>query len=177
MRLFLLPISIVLLACGSQSRVTHSSAVGNDFTISGLVQQRDSYCQGARPTQQILDQVMAPRPFPDKVFYIRKGKTNTADGEIIQSFTTDKEGLFSIKLPPGTYSIIVEEQLKEIDPKDYEKKNLKVDAQCLAEWWKKPFYQLEVKGQDIDSLAFLITHPCYTRTDIPCVNYTGPLPH
>ena len=102
---------------------------------------------------------------------------NSEQGKIIERFTTDKEGLYDIALLPGTYSIIVEEQLHPVDLKKYSTTNQKVDEKCMIEWWKKPYYVLEVNHQNITSLNFTFTHRCFLTNDIPCITYTGPMPH
>jgi hypothetical protein len=56
-------------------------------------------------------------------------------------------------------------------------KNQIVDEQCLIEWWKKPYYLLEVKDQNITSLNFIFIHRCFLNNDIPCISYGGPMPH
>ena len=145
-------------------------------TVSGNVQQTSSYCGGARPTDEMLKQFATPVAFPNKKFYIRCGKKNTAKGKIVKTFTTDQNGFFSIELKPGTYSIILEEQLKKIKAVDYINQNQQLDTNCVKDWWKKPYYLLVVKDKNISELNFLFHHRCFIKSDIPCITYTGPLP-
>ncbi|GAB3219800.1 hypothetical protein GCM10027423_50280 [Spirosoma arcticum] len=118
-----------------------------------------------------------PVAYPNKTFYVRTGNTNSEQGEVIRQFTTNKEGLYALTLKPGIYSIIVEEQLSAIKPQDYMTKTQKVDEPCLADWWKTPYYLLKVNHQNITSLNFTFTHRCFLTNDIPCITYTGPMPH
>ena len=177
MKLYALLIIGLFTACMRAKNVVNASKTTPLYTVSGKVQQQFPYCGGARPTREMLIKATNPVAFPNKTFYLRNGNTNTENGTIAKSFTTNKEGLFCVKLSPGTYSIILEEQLKAIHPEDYRSENQKVNEQCLIEWWKKPYYLLEVKDQNIISLNFTFIHRCFLTTDIPCITYTGPLPH
>lgn len=165
------------LACNS-SKITanNTSNEKKTFTISGKVDQLFSYCGGARPTQRTLDDLSQPKPFADKIFYIKEGNINTKEGKVITSFTTKGDGSFSFQLPKGIYSIVVAEQLQSINVTDFQNKNLNVDQQCLQKWWKKPYHILEVKNQNISDLYFLFKHQCRIPYDIPCLTYIGPLP-
>ncbi len=144
--------------------------------ISGKVTQTFNYCGGAAPPKQILDKLAIPVPYSGKKFYIRAGKSNNLRSRIVSSFITGKDGEFSIRLSPGIYSIIQEEQLKKIKASDYNKTNQQIDEKCLYEWWMKPYYILNVKNADIKLLNFNFHHPCFITTDIPCVSYLGPSP-
>lgn len=146
------------------------------FTISGKVQQVTPYCGGARPTQEMLDRMAKPVPYPGKKFYVKAGKVNNLKAKIVASFISGNLGDFSIQLAPGTYSFLLEEQLHEINPQDYENENQKVDAQCLKEWWLQPYYLLEVKDKNVVDLNFIFSRRCFISVDLPCITYTGPFP-
>lgn len=147
------------------------------YILTGRVLRQRVYCGGARPSKEMLDQLSRLVPYPDKTFYIKKGKTNKANAEVVARFTTDAEGLFSIKLPRGIYSILLEEQLQVIDTKKHTTTNQKIDEDCLAEWWRTPYHILDVQGSFIPPLNFIFTNRCFLNTDIPCVTYTGHRPH
>lgn len=125
----------------------------------------------------MLAKAATPIAYPNKTFYVRAGKANSATGKIVTRFSTDKEGLYTVSLSPGIYSIIVEEQLKAIDAKAYATTNQRVDEKCLVDWWTKPYYLLEVKEQPINGLNFTFVHRCFLTNDIPCITYIGPMPH
>ena len=143
-------------------------AKSQTYLITGRVQQTFSYCGGANPTQKILDNYAKPQAFANKKFYIRKGKKNNIHKRIISEFTTDSTGNFSLKLPQGTYSILVEEQVHAIKSKDYANKFQTVDESCLQAWWQKPYYLLIVEKNNIP-LNFSFHHQCYIKNDIPCI--------
>ena len=146
------------------------------FTISGKVTQTSSYCGGAAPSPEMLEELARPVIYAGRKFSIRKGSINTLKEPVILSFKSDNKGLFSFQLPPGIYSVILEEQVKELNTAAYQKQNISADAACLKAWWKKPYYILEVKDKDINTLNFSFHHPCFIPFDIPCLQYTGPYP-
>ena len=84
------------------------------YTVTGKVTQTYSYCGGAAPPKDLLDEMATPVAFPGKRFYIRPGVTNNSNVKIVKSFTTAEDGSFSIQLAPGIYAVIVEEQLNKI---------------------------------------------------------------
>ena len=106
---------------------------------------------------------------------IKSGNENDLAMPVITSFMTDSIGNFSIHLTPGIYSIVVKEQLTVLNAADFDTKKLSVDKDCLAAWWKKPYYLLEVKQENISTLNFVFHHRCNIKYDIPCISYHGPL--
>jgi len=175
------PLLLVVLfnACIGAKTIPNSKSdsLVNTYTVSGRVLQQFPYCQGARPTEEMLAKVTTLVAYPNKKFYVRKGSTNRKNGKVVKHFTTNGEGFFSLSLLPGIYSIIVEEQLNTINPQNYITDTQNVNEQCLIEWWEKPYYLLEIKDQNINSLNFKFTHRCFLHTDIPCIDYKGPMPH
>lgn len=146
------------------------------YIVSGKVTQTFAYCGGAAPPKQILDKLAIPVAYVGKKFYIRAGKTNNTKARIVTSFTTGNDGEYSFRLSPGTYSILLEEQVKKIKAADYNSANQQVDEKCLHEWWMKPYFILKIKDTDIKLLNFNFHHPCFITTDIPCLSYLGPSP-
>lgn len=179
--LFLFVLPVTTLSAGTEKemnpiRFKRLTNQNKTVIIKGKVTQTTRYCGGARPTQEMLDQMAIPVPYPNKKFYIRKGSTNDLACKVIKSFSTDSIGLFSIYLEPGTYSIILDEQVRALNLKDYKFANIVVDDKCLQEWWKKPYYILEVKDKNNVELDFIFNHACFIPKDIPCLTYTGPFP-
>jgi hypothetical protein len=148
-------------------------AKAQTYQVKGTLLQTFSYCGGANPTQEILDSYSKPKPYPKKIFYIRKGNKNNITNKIIKKFTTDCNGNFSFKLPKGTYSIIVAEQVEPINSKNYNTKFQTVNDSCLQKWWSEPYYLLSVQKKN-EPLHFTIHHQCYIESDIPCITYVGP---
>ena len=156
---------------GSKIKAQHK------YHISGKVTRSFAYCGGANPPQEVLKSLARPVPYPGKKFYLRKGKVNSIDAGIVASFITDSLGMFSFNVPPGTYAIIMEEQLEVLHVNAWKKPNLHIDEKCLREWWRKPYKILEVKNHDLVLPVFHFQQSCFIDTDIPCIEYTGPLPY
>ncbi len=170
-----LKLMIVLYTLGGS--VYAQKANSTLYTISGKVTQTSSYCGGAAPTQEMMENYNTPSKYTGKVFYIRKGRTNTTKQPIVLKFISDSSGNFSFKLPPGDYIIIQKEQVKPLNFKNIRLGfQISLDKPCLKEWWKKPFSILEVQEKDIQNLNFNFHHSCFLPGDLPCRNYTGPLP-
>jgi len=171
-------ITATFIFCRTPSSLdeSDSSKAQRLFAVSGNVTQTFSYCGGAAPSKEILDQLATPVPFAGKKFYIRKGEVNDTNKVILKSFESDSKGNFSFSLPNGTYSIIVEEQLHAINPSDYSKEFEVADEKCLLDWWSKPYFILRIKDSDIKQLNFSFFHRCFVSHDIPCITYQGPPP-
>jgi hypothetical protein len=142
--------------------------------IAGNVQVINPYCGGARPTEQMEEYARTPHAFEGKKFYIRKGKLNTVKAKIIDSFISDAQGNFMIKLPKGIYSIILAEQKNALNVALYNTKYQAADAACLQKWWRTPYYVLVVKSVN-KPIDFLFTNRCYITSDAPCISYHGPV--
>jgi hypothetical protein len=153
--------------------VSNIAAKAQLQSIAVNVQVIQPYCGGARPTPEMEENARIPHAYEGKKFYIRKGKINTCKAKIIDSFTTDAQGNFIIKLPKGNYSIIVAEQKNELNIALYNTKYQKADIACLQKWWSTPYYNLVVKTVN-KPLDFLFYNKCYIQSDAPCLQYNGP---
>ena len=144
-------------------------------TVSGTVSRIPSFCGGKHPPDRV-DRPIASVPYPNKKFHVIKGSTNTRSREIVLSFTSDSEGRFSFRVPPGVYSILVDEQAQPADASRYESRFVKMDASCFAAWWAKPYYDLPAGDSNVEDLKFEFEQRCFIDSDIPCLRYEGPLP-
>ena len=176
------------ISCKSKHGTTNSATTETNknetavlkAVVSGSVTQTYPYCGGARPTKEILEEMAEPKPFPGKKFYVIKGEINSKTREVILDFTSDTEGNFSFSIEPGTYAIILEEQVKEPDASKYTSQFVKMDEECFKKWWEAPYYLLQVekteKPAKISGLIFNFNHRCFLSHDIPCLQYDGPQP-
>ena len=144
-------------------------------TVSGAVTRTPAFCGGKLPPEEIPRPV-AVTPFPNKSFHVVRGSTNTTSHEILLSFTSDSAGHFSFRVPPGTYSILADEQAQRPDASRYESRFVKMDVACFRDWWAKPYYVLRVSNSNIQGLTFEFEQRCFIEYDIPCLHYDGPLP-
>ena len=180
--------AITLLAvwfiCGPETNLTASadgkpadpSSPSAKMSISGTVTQSDAYSGGMRPTEEKFKKLTTPRAYPGKRFHVIRGSTNTLAREIVLTFTTDETGNFSFQLLPGTYALLVDEQIPPPDAKKYQTKFITVDESAFNQWWAKPYHLLEVKAAPLADLKFHFPHRSFISNDIPCLRYVGPYP-
>jgi hypothetical protein len=145
-------------------------------TVSGKVTQTSSYCGGARPTDELLEELATPRMYSGKKFHVIKGDTNVVTHQLILTFVTDENGNFSFELEPGTYSLLTDEQATEPDYKKYSTKDVGLDESCFKSWWATPYYKLNIASTPLTHLNFNFTKRCFISHDIPCLRYRGPMP-
>lgn len=147
------------------------------YPVSGLVTRTMAYCGGAAPGEEMLMEYRKPRPYAGKIFYIREGSTNNTVAKIILQFTTDSAGRFSFQLPQGTYAIIQQEQTIPLRPENYRSNAThRYDMDCLLDWWKQPYYLLQITSEPVQGLLFTFHRRCFIESDLPCIEYTGPRP-
>lgn len=181
--IFTILLVAVVFACGclTDFKVTAGEQAVNPLSsakivVSDTVTQSDGYRGGMKPTPERLKQLTAPRPFAGKRFHVIRGSTNTVNRDIVLTFTTSETGTFAFTLPPGTYSLLVDEQVPPPDCKPYRSQSISVDEAAFNQWWEKPYYLLEVNTADIVELKFHFHHRPFISNDIPCLRYTGPYP-
>jgi len=179
---------LFLTNCGTKNKAasqketvkTETQTSATKISVTGNVTQTNSYCGGAAPPDFLLEELATPRPFPDKKFHVISGEANTADRKIILSFTSDSAGKFSLQLDPGTYSIILDEQVASADAKKYKTQSQSINEDRYKSWWAKPFYLLKAeeraKATGIKRLSFNFHHRCFISSDVPCLQYEGPAP-
>ncbi len=157
-----------------------SSTSVKKYNVTLSVTQTSSYCGGAQPPKDLINQLNTPNPLANKKLFVRRGKTNNLKSKIILSLTSDSLGNCNFKLPAGTYCIIDETK------KDYTyynkmikqyalptKTTSAIDKQCLKTWLNTPDAILTIK----DSVnAFTVNFHKICSFKINCVQYSGPLP-
>ena len=192
MNLSFLFFPLLFLNCGAKHKTSaqkdspspkiksETTSMEKKVAVSGAVTQSFPYCGGARPTKEIMEQLSIASPYSGKKFHVIKGEINTTSHEILLSFTSDSAGNFSFGIVPGTYAIILDEQVQAPDAKKYISQFVKMDEACFKDWWTKPYYLLEVPATttntSIKGLNFEFHHRCFINYDIPCLQYDGPLP-
>ncbi len=155
-----------------------ASSSKKQYIVSGSITQTNSYCGGARPSEEMITRLNTPKAWAGKKLYIRNGSENSGKKKVLREIVADSAGHFSTKLPSGTYCIIEKEQVKRLNTEEFRKKkteNLKLDEECLKQWWSKCYMSFEVKEADKTDLNINFHIPCFTN-GIPCMKYTGPLP-
>jgi hypothetical protein len=64
----------------------------------------EEYCGGAAPEDAVVDEMMTPKPYANKSFYIYSVGLGMGDEYQIK---TDGNGQFKLKLTPGTYTMFL----------------------------------------------------------------------
>lgn len=113
--------------------------------ITGIIiTKTKSYCGGANPSKEILDELKKEKiPFGEK-FYLIKGSCNIINRKILDTLIFDSSGKSMLNLKPGCYSIIDKFGLNKP-----EADTTQFDINCLMDEWKKPLFTFEVvKGKN-----------------------------
>jgi hypothetical protein len=115
MKLFLPILSITLLAmsCHNQKSASNSNLSPDQFMVTGKVEQKLTYCGGAKPTQDIIDNLKSPKALKNFKLYIKKDELNHQNALPIDSTVTNEQGHFKISLPQGNYIFLSELQLSQ----------------------------------------------------------------
>lgn len=142
--------------------------------IQGIITQTSDYCGGARPSDEMLEQLAKPKPMIGKEIFIKIGPKNKAENSIYKKVITDSVGHFEIMLPTGAvYSFIEDWKSKPfITPKNTE--YIKWDVACLYERYLTADYVLNVKSANNSMININFHKPCFFRPY--CGSYSGPLP-
>jgi hypothetical protein len=143
------------------------------YIITGVVTSTKTYCGGAAPSNDILQQYRTPQPIGGKLLYIKKGAENKKKAKIIGKFKSNADGTFTVKLPAGTYCIVEESKAQEFkapaDNKEHE-----WNKQCLLEAWAQCDYQLVVTNKNISEVKINYHTDCFYS--MPCCKYKGAFP-
>ncbi len=73
------------------------------FTVSGKV-QLVSYYQGGAP---LPPEMMSPKPLPNTKLYVVQYYGAEEKTKVVSSITSDKNGDYEVKLPPGQYGFVL----------------------------------------------------------------------
>ena len=109
MRKTTLTFALLLLILLMQSCIPTGNPVPAPTKV-GLIENNQSYCGGAAPPQELLDELAIFHASANQTFYIRKGNSNTPFTPVYKTFTTDALGNYSVQLPAGNYAVISEEK-------------------------------------------------------------------
>lgn len=172
---------LFLSACRQKSTVEKGKSE-TTFPIKIQFSQTESYCGGARPSEEMLQDFSTPKPAAGKSFYIKKGKRNDVENtEFVFVGKSNEVGLAEFNLAAGDYCLVFEEKKDRsyadqcITSYSEPTSNYSaMDVACLNDWLSQPDFVIEVK----DSAVFCVvtSHKVCFWQAIPCVEYRGPLP-
>jgi hypothetical protein len=171
---------ILVGSCTDKKSVATQNADMLDIVIQ--LNQTESYCGGARPTEEMLTELSQPKPLAGERLYVRKGSENNIDEPVVASEITDKTGKAIFHLAPGKYCIVRAPKSDNLQTEKWKKELLKgnefyapIDIECLKKWLATPELVIEVGENGPLKFELLINKPC-TWNSIPCAQYIGPLP-
>lgn len=144
------------------------------------ITQTSSYCGGAAPPRELIEQLNTPVPLAGKIIYLRKGKTNKLCKKTIE-LKSDANGEIASLLDPGFYAVVDDTKKDKAHYSELRKRYSKpaehngaIDIDCLDEWIKTPHQVIEVTA---DQTRFQINfHQSCSWNSLPCVQYRGPMP-
>ena len=152
------------------------------FEVIGMITETQSYCGGAAPPQDLLDELSKPKPIKGYSMYIRK-TSNNIKNPILYIILTDSNGHFKIKLPVGSYSIVDDSKKDSQTYNDYLNKYRHasesfgpLDEKCYSKYFSTPDFVIKVeKSKKITSLAHNYHRSCSWSRN-PCMEFRGQYP-
>lgn len=144
-----------MLFCNSAMTQSHKPLTGI------IITKTDSYCGGANPSQEMLDEIKKKKIPVGEKFYVIKGSCNTSNRKILSTLAFDSNGKLKLSMAPGCYSIINEAGLNRpaADTSQF-------DMNCILEEWKKPLFSFEVHKGKSETFSHNIEEVC--PFNLPC---------
>ncbi|MCC6186120.1 MAG: hypothetical protein IT256_03100 [Chitinophagaceae bacterium] len=151
----------------------NATAVGQQkILVSGYITSTEDYCNGARPSDALLQELANEKPLPNKVIYIKTTMKNPKCKSGFKKITTDANGRFEINLNAGTTYYFIEEWKAKGMKVPKNTSQITWDAACIKERYNSPDYTLETSATSHH--VFINYHkPCYNNPF--CGSYHGPL--
>ena len=179
MKIYLFFILLIPNLFFSQKRINKSSHFS---IVKGVVNQTSSYCGGARPPDDLLEELAKPKPLTNYKLYIKKNTPSIIDAIIMDSVITDKNGRFNIRLKKGNY-VFIDSNYKDRNQfnqlvkfiLDDQENYSQLDSNCLLNRFNLPLISFKI-NQRTHHLKPIIIHRNCDYNKIPCVNYKGALP-
>jgi len=143
------------------------------YQVSGTLYYSSPHCGGAaiRP-----EDISKNQPLAGRKIVVIKGNVNSEGCKKVAEIITNEKGEFTIDLPSGKYSLIIEDwkQVKLFKPQDHEDKWSSWDLDCLQKEYARPDLLLKVSHKQINNLVYTVYGHC--SWSFPCKTYSGPLP-
>lgn len=181
-KFILIGIAGLMLACSNSKEVKSSKGDLERYDVTINATTTQAYCGGAKPSEEVLEELNTPKPASNVKIYLRKGDSNNIDNDIDFEFTTNDSGRVETRLPEGKYSIVFENK-KDRATYDsllekYGKETVSqtaIDTNCLSQFFAEPNAVLEVKKGAQNNITVNRLLRCQW-TNVPCSNYKGQLP-
>ena len=167
---------LLLAACAGTEVKTSSE--NKPLMVSGKIETSESYCGGAAPPEELLQELQRKKPNSGYKLYIKEGKVNDLKAPIIDSVLTNKDGEFMFNLLPGEYVLLSSNHLnRAVFTRFQDDKYIRInDMDCLETWWQNGMAKLKLDNQPTDTIYFHLKKECFLPLGIPCLAYNGPVP-
>lgn len=158
------------------------SATPKKYAVIVELTHSYSYCGGAAPSDELLQELQTPKPWSNKKLYLKKGSRNMLDSKVFKEAMADSLGIIRLHLPPGQYCLVDEEK-KDKTYYNYVMKTFKeptkeegpVDMDCFNKWYATPELVLNISNKSPKRYKLNIHHEC-KWSGKPCIPYFGPIP-
>lgn len=142
--------------------------------IKGHITETFSYCGGARPPAELLEELGTPKPMKNKTIFIKIGTSNKSSKRVYKKIITDDNGNFSVELIIGkTYCFLEDWKGKPLNfPKDTV--TVKWDHTCIIQRYKTADFILKVQASNNPVVTINFHQPCAFHPI--CGSYSGYLP-
>lgn len=181
---------LVFASCASKRTNSSSNSSGKEESDSNIksvvwinLTTTASYCGGAAPTDEIIQDLQTPKKLTQTTIYIREGETNSWSQPIIAKGISDENGVVSVELKDGTYCVVFENKAEKSAYdnliKLYGEKTPyrdAVDVECLKTFMEQPEAVFTVKNGKTESAVIINQHQPCSWHSVPCSGYHGPLP-
>ncbi len=177
-------VALFLGACANNtSNIAELSPdiVNEKIEVRFHLTETEAYCGGAKPPQELLDELNTPKAMANTSIFLRNDTVNNIEDSIDYTFTSNQEGWINAKLPAGQYSVVFADKK---DRKTYEdmleqyKTSTRlykaIDTDCLQSYFRQPEKVIHVteKGEN----KYEIKNRKHCKRSVPCATYIGPVP-
>jgi hypothetical protein len=137
--------------------------------VCGVVESTSSYCGGAQPPPQLLEQLATPQPYPGYRLLARRGQDNIADAPVFAETVTDDQGRFLFDLEPGWWCFVGEN--KRTPPANLDASWGSADPTCLEDWFRTCESSLLLTDHPAQGLIIQIHQDCRENPCLPPIPY------
>lgn len=142
--------------------------------VRGYITSTEDYCNGARPSDEMLQDVATEKPYANKTIYVKVGTLNKSSNKLFKKVKTNADGRFEIWLKPGVSYYFVEEWKGKLFVAPRNTKEIKWDITCLRKRYATPDYVIKVTTNNNPEIQINYHKQCAFNPY--CGNFSGPLP-
>jgi hypothetical protein len=145
----------------------HAQNTKQVVTIAAI--QNYSMCTG------VVSDPQKPQPIVNRTFYLKKGTINNLIDKIIDTLTSNNNGIIKLKLKNGNYYLIDAERLNAFVLKPNDTYHT-FDSLCLHNNWKTPNLAFKLSSKTTRK-NYVINYYESCDHGLPCCSkFTGSLP-